>query len=130
MCKNVGEKGSTQLPNHIQDECSSTTLRMGSDGGLDRILQGTPPIKANWELELFWINPTYKELKSEVVGKCGYQQNHSLLLFCAISCILRRIWMEVHHGIRNARLQGDYSDYALTEPCPLRSTDDPSGYGC
>ncbi|CAA7014231.1 unnamed protein product [Microthlaspi erraticum] len=35
--------------------------------------------------------------------------------------------MEVHHGIRNARLQGDYSDYALTEPCPLRSTDDPSG---
>ncbi|CAA7036943.1 unnamed protein product [Microthlaspi erraticum] len=34
MCKNVGEKGSTQLPNHIQDECSSTTLRMGSDGGV------------------------------------------------------------------------------------------------
>ncbi|CAA7033659.1 unnamed protein product [Microthlaspi erraticum] len=77
-------------------------------------LQGIPPIKANWELELFWINPTYKELKSEVVGKCGYQQNHSLLLFCAISCILRRIWMEVHQGTRNARPQGDYSDYALT----------------
>ncbi|CAA7041387.1 unnamed protein product [Microthlaspi erraticum] len=25
--------------------------------------------------------------------------------------------MEVHEGIRNARPQGDYSDYALTEPC-------------
>ncbi|CAA7054046.1 unnamed protein product [Microthlaspi erraticum] len=35
--------------------------------------------------------------------------------------------MEVHQGIRNARLQGDYSDYALTEPCSLRSTDFPSG---
>ncbi|CAA7034266.1 unnamed protein product [Microthlaspi erraticum] len=42
-------------------------------------------------------------------------------------CSLSFCRMEVHHGIRNARLQGDYSDYALTEPCPLRSTDDPSG---
>ncbi|CAA7041347.1 unnamed protein product [Microthlaspi erraticum] len=42
-------------------------------------------------------------------------------------CSLSFCRMEVHHGIRNARLQGDYSDYALTEPCPLRSTDDPLG---